>query len=112
MLRWSLGYTMKDRKRNDDIRAMVGVRRMGEKIQGERLRWFGHVERRDEDHVVKRAHGIVAPGKRRKGAPLRRWMDCVKADMKELGIEKELAQDRSRWRRATHMADPKACILG
>ena len=37
MLRWSIGITRKDRIRNDTIRGSLGVRRIGEKIQGRRL---------------------------------------------------------------------------
>nr|ABD32695.2 RNA-binding region RNP-1 (RNA recognition motif); Calcium-binding EF-hand [Medicago truncatula] len=46
MLRWMSGKTRHDRIRNDTIRERVGVAPIVEKLVENRLRWFGHVERR------------------------------------------------------------------
>jgi len=54
MLRWMCGKTRWDRIRNDDIRERVGVAPMVEKMVETRLRWFGNVERRPVDFVVRR----------------------------------------------------------
>ena len=39
-----------------------------------RLRWFGHVQRRDSEYVSRR---MKLPGKRRRGRPKRRFMDVM-----------------------------------
>ena len=39
-------------------------------------------------------------GKRRRGRPRKRWMDCIHEDMNHLGMVEEWTQDRPRWRRA------------
>nr|CAB3464536.1 unnamed protein product [Digitaria exilis] len=49
MLRWSCGYTRRDRVRNEDIREKVGVAPIEEKLTQHRLRWFGHVQRRPSE---------------------------------------------------------------
>jgi len=54
MLRWILGLTLKDRKRNDDIRCIIGVACIMDKVCEARLRWYGHIQRREEDDCVKR----------------------------------------------------------
>ena len=36
-----------------------------QKVQERRMRWYGHVMRRDEEYVGKRAMGIEAQGSRR-----------------------------------------------
>ena len=54
MLRWILGLTLRDRIRNDDIRRILGVACITDKVQEARLRWYGHVQRREEDDCVKR----------------------------------------------------------
>jgi len=54
MLRWLLDHTLKDRKRNDDIRRIVGVACITDKVREARLRWYGHIQRREEDDCVKR----------------------------------------------------------
>ncbi|KAK3537366.1 hypothetical protein QTP70_008818 [Hemibagrus guttatus] len=56
MLRFSLGVTRLDRIRNEYIRGTAHVGRLGDKVREARLRWFGHVQRRDRAvvaHMVK-----------------------------------------------------------
>ncbi|KAK3538198.1 hypothetical protein QTP70_033122 [Hemibagrus guttatus] len=47
MLRFSLGVTRLDRIRNEYIRGTAHVGRLGDKVKEARLRWFGHVQRRE-----------------------------------------------------------------
>ncbi|KAK3539519.1 hypothetical protein QTP70_009497 [Hemibagrus guttatus] len=47
MLRFSLGVTRLDRIRNEYIRGTAHVGRLEDKVREARLRWFGHVQRRD-----------------------------------------------------------------
>ncbi|KAK3505678.1 hypothetical protein QTP70_004488, partial [Hemibagrus guttatus] len=47
MLRFSLGVTRLDRIRNEYIRGTAHVGLMGDKVREARLRWFGHVQRRE-----------------------------------------------------------------
>ncbi|KAK3529897.1 hypothetical protein QTP86_007215 [Hemibagrus guttatus] len=48
MLRFSLGVTRLDRIRNEYIRGTAHVGRLGDKLREARLRWFGHVQRREK----------------------------------------------------------------
>jgi len=52
MLRWICGHTRRDRVRNDDIRDRLDVAPIEEKLVQQRLRWFGHVQRRPPDAPV------------------------------------------------------------
>ncbi|KAK3548387.1 hypothetical protein QTP70_012316 [Hemibagrus guttatus] len=47
LLRFSLGVTRLDRIRNEYIRGTAHVGRLGDKVREARLRWFGHVQRRE-----------------------------------------------------------------
>ncbi|KAK3526680.1 hypothetical protein QTP70_031470, partial [Hemibagrus guttatus] len=49
MLRFSLGVTRLDRIRNEYIRGTAHVGRLGDKVREARLRWFGHVQRREKN---------------------------------------------------------------
>ncbi|KAK3551037.1 hypothetical protein QTP70_011510 [Hemibagrus guttatus] len=49
MLRFSLGVTRLDRIRNEYIRGTAHVGRLGDKVRQARLRWFGHVQRREKN---------------------------------------------------------------
>ncbi|KAK3509768.1 hypothetical protein QTP70_009101 [Hemibagrus guttatus] len=52
MLRFSLGVTRLDRIRNEYIRGTAHVGRLGDKVREARLRWFGHVQRRDISIII------------------------------------------------------------
>jgi hypothetical protein len=42
-----------------------------------------------------------------KGRPKKRWIDCVRQDMKEMAVSDEMMSDRGEWRKRTCCADPK-----
>ena len=109
MLRWSMGWTRKDMVRNTTIRSLTGVDRMSVKTKESRLRWFGHVKRREESYVGKKVLNLEVEGKRRRGRPKGRWMDVIRADMRELELEEEDALDRNLWRSAIHYSNPANC---
>ena len=106
MLRFSLGVTRMDRIRNEHVRGTAHVRRFGDKVREARLRWFGHVQRRDSEYIGNRMLRLELPGKRPRGRPKRRFMDVVKEDMKVVGVREEDAKDRVRWRQMIRCGDP------
>ncbi|KAK3570507.1 hypothetical protein QTP86_020082 [Hemibagrus guttatus] len=98
MLRFSLGVTRLDRIRNEYIRGTAHVGRLGDKVREARLRWFGHVQRRDSEYIGRRMLDMGLPGRRQRGRPKRRYMDVINEDMKLVGARVEDAEDRDRWR--------------
>ncbi|EYC23525.1 hypothetical protein Y032_0015g2702 [Ancylostoma ceylanicum] len=48
MLIWSMGVTLKDKVPNEVVRFTFGVAPITDKMREARLRWFGHVCRREE----------------------------------------------------------------
>ncbi|KAK3510406.1 hypothetical protein QTP70_005898 [Hemibagrus guttatus] len=86
MLRFSLGVTRLDRIRNEYIRGTAHVGRLGDKVREARLRWFGHVQRRESEYIGRRMLDMELPGRRQRGRPKRRYMDGINEDMK-LGHE-------------------------
>ena len=60
--------------------------RIGDKVREARLRWYGHVQRRDEGYIGKRMLGMGIPGRRKRGRPKRRYMDvgCSSLVIKKL----------------------------
>ncbi|KAK3553470.1 hypothetical protein QTP70_003514 [Hemibagrus guttatus] len=52
MLRFSLGVTRLDRIRNEYIRGTAHVGHLGDNVREARLRWFGHVQRRERPPCV------------------------------------------------------------
>ena len=51
MLRFAMGVTRKDKIRNEYIGSTVKVERLGMKMMEGRLRWYGHVMKRDQEYV-------------------------------------------------------------
>ena len=67
MLRFAMGVTRKDKIRNKHIRSTVKVKQLGMKMREGRLRWYGHVMRRDQDYVGRKMMEMELPGKRKRG---------------------------------------------
>ena len=101
-----MGVTRKDKIRNEHIRSTVKVERLGMKMREGRLRWYGHVMRRDQEYVKRKMMEMELPGKRRRGKPKRRFLDVVKEDMKEVGVKEMDIEDRKMWRRMIRCGHP------
>ena len=101
MVRRMCGVSLKDRKRSDELLNRLGIECVENKIQRGRLRWFGHVERKEENNWVKKCTRMNVIGVVDRGAPRKTWRSCVKRDMKAMGIKEEMAQDRCAWRNIT-----------
>jgi hypothetical protein len=51
-----------------------------------RLRWAGHVVRRENKENIKRIRLVKPEGKMKKGRPRMRWKDSVEKDLRNLGV--------------------------
>ncbi|KAL5190235.1 LINE-1 retrotransposable element ORF2 protein [Glycine soja] len=107
MLRWMCGKTRQDKIRNEAIRERVGVAPIVEKMVENRLRWFGHVERRPVDSVVRRVDQM----ERRqtilsRGRPKKTIREVIKKDLEINGLDRSMVLDRTLWRKLIHVADP------
>ncbi|XP_047987151.1 uncharacterized protein LOC125227005 [Leguminivora glycinivorella] len=58
MLRWAGGVTRLDKVRNEFVRGSFKVAPVADKLKENRLRWFGHINRRGDDYSVKTALNI------------------------------------------------------
>ena len=106
MLRFTMGVTRKDKIRNEHIRSTVKVEWLGMKMREGRLRWYGHVMRRDQEYVGRKMMEMELPGKRRRGRPKRRFLDVIKEDMKEVGVKEMDIEDRKMWRMMIRCGHP------
>ena len=66
------------------------------------LRWFGHVERMEDDRLLKRVMNAGVDGRGARGRPRAGWMDGVKKALNKRGMDvkeaKERARNRNEWR--------------
>ena len=81
--------------------------KLTKKIQGQRFRWYGDVERRGNNYCGKVAQNFIRFGYRNKGRTKLRWNDKIKQGFKESGLKQEDAQGRLLWKSLTHKPDLK-----
>jgi hypothetical protein len=102
----------RDRVRNDDIREILWVALVEEKLMQRRLRWFGHIQRRPAEAPVR--SGVIRRSgneKRGRGQSNLTWKESVKSDLKDWCITKELALYRREWKLAIHVPESFGSFL-
>ena len=68
-------------------------------LQQNRLRWYGHVLRKDDDDWVKKCMEHEVEGPRPRGRPKKTWKEVVREDCLARKLNKEDAVDHCKWRR-------------
>ena len=66
------GETLKDMVESTVIALRVGVDDLEEHLRQKRLRWFGHIARRDEEMELKKVFELKIEGRRKRGRPVKR----------------------------------------
>lgn len=102
MIRWMSNVSLIDKKRSSEMRKKMGVEPIDVVMRRNRLRWFGHVQRRNEDEWLKRCTKMEVPGKKPRGRPRSTWIDVVNDDLRKLDLRVEEVVDRDSWRRAIY----------
>ena len=77
-----------------------------ETIRLHTLRWFGHVQRMEENRISKRVLYMNLETVRPRGRPRNRWLDEVREDGRMVGGEEwqEKVYDREEWKRLLRTA--------
>ncbi|KAL8611278.1 hypothetical protein ACOMHN_013709 [Nucella lapillus] len=106
---FSPAFYMDDRITNLEILDRAGTTSIEAMILKTQLRWTGHVIRMDSDRILKQLlYGELCRRKRKQGRPLKRFKDCIKANVAHAGIAprqlEECAQYRTGWRALTREA--------
>ena len=103
MLRWMCGGSKLNKIRNERIRGTTKVGEITKKIHERRLKWHGHVLRREEHYEGRRAMVMKVQGRRKRGRPKKIWLDKVKDDIKETGLSADDVYDRATRRLASSL---------
>uniref|UniRef100_A0A8D8R1Q5 Uncharacterized protein n=1 Tax=Cacopsylla melanoneura TaxID=428564 RepID=A0A8D8R1Q5_9HEMI len=88
-IRSIVGKTRRDRIRNEEIRRSVDVEKLQDKIERSRLKWYGHMQRMNEERIPKNIFNQQIEGRRRRGRPrmikrdIQRRGEDPKKDMEE-----------------------------
>ena len=73
------GFKRKDSLPSKELRERLGIDDIALVLQQNRLRWYGHVLRKDDDWV-KKCMEYEVEGPRPRGSPKRTWREVVKED--------------------------------
>ena len=96
------------RRHNEELVRVSQLPTISNVVRSHRLRWAGHVARM-EDGCLARDLMLGTPrGRRPLGRPRKRWVDNIKEDVRQLGVEPEewieTARNRPRWRKLVKAA--------
>ena len=98
MVRSLCGVQLKDRKSSMDLMLMFGLNETIDHLaMANSVHWDGHVLRREDGHVIRRALDFEVEGQRKKGRPNRTWKKQVEEESVKVGLRKEDALCRSKW---------------
>ena len=93
------GAKLLEKKRTEDLMEMMVLKETVVQMAKENgVRWYGHVLRRDDGHVLRKVLEFEVKGKRKQGRPKKTWKVQVEKESKSVGLEKDDALNRSRWR--------------
>src|SRR5437867_10329094 len=88
IVRWMSGVTLKGKRSSEELRSRLGIVGVDRVVRRGRLRWFGHVERKEAGDWVSKCRNLNVVGDARKGRPRKTWMECVNNDMEECLLKK------------------------
>ena len=94
MVGWMYGIKLKDRFPSKELRERLGIDDIALVLQQNRLRWYGHVLRKDDDWV-KKCMEYEVEGPRPRGRPKRTCREVFREDCQA----RKLNKDRCRWRK-------------
>ena len=89
-VRWTCVVKLKDRLPSKELREKLSIDDIALVLQQNRLRWYGHVLRKDDDDWVKKCMEYEVEGPK----PKRTWREVVREDCQARKLNKEDAMDR------------------
>ena len=99
IVRSMCGVKLVDRKKMEELMQTLGLKETSDRMaKANGVRWYGHVIRRDDDNILKKAMMLEVNGKRKRGRPKMTWRRQVEESVKEVGLKIEEAADRTRRR--------------
>src|SRR5450432_2182661 len=93
MVRWMCGVTVKDMIQTVELRKRLGIEYVSDVVRRDRLKWFGHVDRKERDDWVFACRELHVERTWPRSRRTKTWNESVADDMKKLVLRREDAQD-------------------
>ena len=99
MIRSMCGESLRNRHTSAELLLLLGLEGMLDRLRRNRLRWFGHLERKaDHDWIKKVWKEWEVEGTVPRGRPRKTWGATIRSDLNLLGVSPSDAEDRDKWR--------------
>ena len=89
MVRWMYNVKVKDGVPSKELRERLAIDYIILILQQNRLRWYGHVLRKEDIEWMKKCMEYEAEGSRPRGRPKRTWKEVVQKDCQARNLNKE-----------------------
>jgi len=86
MVRWMCGVKLQDRIQSKGLRERLGLDDIISVVQQNRLQWYGHAVRKEDNDWVKKCMEYEVEGTRPRGRPKKTWREIVEKDCKARGL--------------------------
>ena len=97
MIRWMCRVSLRE-KTNAELRESMCIEKMSDVMRRSRLRWMGHVLRKEGNDWVKKSMEMTVEGSRGRGRPKMTWEKVVEREMKVRDLVRNDAKDGVKWR--------------
>ena len=98
-----MGVKIIEKRRNQELMSLLGIKdTLDELARATGVRWYGHVLRRDNDDVLRRAVDFEVAGRRKRGLPNMTWKRQVEEHINQIGLKRKDAIDRVKWRNGVY----------
>ena len=89
-MRAMCGVQLKDRKRSTGLMFMLGLSETRDQLaMAHTVHWFGHILRREDGVILRRALDLEVDGQRTKGRLRRTWKKQVEDESVNVGLSRE-----------------------
>ena len=86
-----------DRKTTEKQMDMLGLRETIDQLAtANRVIWYGHVLRKDDDSILRVALDLEVSGKRNRGRPKKAWKKQLQQETEKIGLKMEDALNRAK----------------
>ena len=103
MMRAMCGVKMFDKRRSQELMSLLGLTDTLDGLAwASGVRWYGHVLRRDNGNALRRALDFKVAERKGRGRPNMTWKRQVAKYTDQIGLKKEDAIDRTKWRDRIH----------